>query len=211
MLPPLYVSREPHSQFILCFVNKSTWKGLCILHQIVRYTPHFTCMPGTRVIWGIFHLCTLWTCVNFYRPRTRDIMYLVASVRSSVRKRSPGWTVWPMTLINVKGQSVQPGERTQTDRQTKYKYQVHYLPASRSIIIKSLEHHPNVACYAMACHQTSYAIGPSCQNVLTKYIAKRSFIDFSLVSPQIHCTKVYHQNSCSTLDLWPCPTNLPFH
>ena len=38
-----------------------------------------------------------------------------------------------MPKIKVKGQTVQPGERTQTDKRTDGRYQVHYLPALRSI------------------------------------------------------------------------------
>ncbi len=40
-----------------------------------------------------------------------------------------------MPKIKVKGQMVQLGERTQSDGWTDGRYQVHYLPASRSIII----------------------------------------------------------------------------
>ena len=40
-----------------------------------------------------------------------------------------------MPKIKVKGRTVQPGEHGQTNGQKDGRYQVHYLPASRSIII----------------------------------------------------------------------------
>ena len=73
-------------------------------------------------------------------------MYLVASVRLSVGHHSHGWTVWPTentqpswTKNRQEGDRNQgcrlngPTRRARTDTQTDRHYQVHCVPASRSI------------------------------------------------------------------------------
>ncbi len=89
----------------------------------------------------------IWEFEIIYRPRSWDTMYLVVSVRLCVCPCSPGWTVQPTALISVTllsifsprrlgvfSRSNGSAMRVVADGQADGRYQVHYLPASRSII-----------------------------------------------------------------------------
>ena len=85
-------------------------------------------------------------CTRLLKQGNSDVKYDMWHLTLTLTIDLRPWTTippWPRSRstpcqkIKVKGQTVQPGEHGQTRKQTDGRYQIYYLPASRSIIALS--------------------------------------------------------------------------
>ena len=66
--------------------------------------------PVTKVRQILTPVAKILNSTHHYQPKSREIMYLVAPIRLSIRYHSPGWTIWPTTFMFCMEVDLDPGK-----------------------------------------------------------------------------------------------------